>query len=84
MAQGWAMAKEGNTKTNISYKDHLKNKQDFVRISYCLCSLQKGSEVYVDLFFRLIEWYQELRHLESYGVFLIINYLPEQLSFPRA
>ena len=55
MAQTWDMAGGGNAKTNTSYKDHLKNKQDSVRTLDCLHCLQKGPDIYVDLFCRLIE-----------------------------
>lgn len=60
VAQAGDMAEGGNAKTNISYKGHLKNKQHSVRRSDCLWCFQKGSDIYVDLFCRLIEWYQEL------------------------
>lgn len=44
MAQAWDMAEGGNAKTNISYKGHLKNKQDSVRISDCVAVFKKGQK----------------------------------------
>lgn len=79
------MAEGGNAKTNTSYKGHLKNKQDSVRPSDCLCSLQKGSKVYVDLFCRLTN------DIKNWGIrkvmflfcffFVIINYLLNLSSY---
>lgn len=87
MAEAWDMAEGGNAKTNISYKGHLKNKQDSVRTSDCLCFLQKGSKVYVDLFCKLMNGIknsgiQKVMFLFCF-VFIIINYLPELLSYLR-
>lgn len=60
VAQAGDVAEGGNAKTNIRCKGHLKNKQHSVRRLDCLGCFQKGSDIYVDSFCRLIEWYQEL------------------------